>query len=114
MFTGWREKDYKAIDTSKSVEGSLGLSITPLHLNVFGYELLEVGVIGGVMTMSKYNVKEKENSHDIKSGEVKKLYGAYLGPRASLNLTRDLGMFFDLKIAANMGAITSLGLRYRF
>lgn len=118
LLSGWnsRSKDYSAVETKSSYEGSIGLSVIPLHLNVFGYQLLEVGVSAGVMTMTKMKVKEGTpgSSKITEAGDMKKIYGAYLGPHVALNLTRDLGLVFDLKSAANQASVTSVGLRYRF
>lgn len=117
--TGWQEvsKEYDKVANGQGFEGSVGLSVTPIHLNVFGYELLEVGITGGMMSITKYKAKEKTNGNgetEIDSGDANKIYGVYFGPKVAVNITPAIAAVFELKNVNGLASTSSLAVRYRF
>lgn len=120
--TGWAggNESHNAIDNGKSYDGSIGFAVVPIHINLFGYELIEIGINGGVMTQTEYKLTENYNDatrkYDMKLDKKSKNIVPYLGPKIAVNLTKDLGITIDgrLNPKTDGGGIASLGLRYRF
>ena len=57
-------------------QASIGLGATPIHLNVFGGEFLEIGIDGGVALGNRDNM-------GTGTGRI------YLGPRLAMNFSRN-------------------------
>ena len=108
---------YTYLSDSKDVNGSLGIRITPIHINLFGYELIEIGINAGVMSMREY-VVDDINAYPQEPKEIsnKKVFKPYLGPQIAINLTPELGLIVDGKLQPKTdgGGYASVGLRYRF
>lgn len=83
---------------------SIGLGVTPIHLNVFGGEFLAIGIDGGVTVGN-------ESSLDQSSNRV------YLGPRLSMNFSDSFSLVYTHR--ANISgdsdfSTNSLALAYRW
>ncbi len=104
----------EGLGDGKDIDGSLGIALTPIHINVFGYELLEIGVLAGVFTQTKFEVDIDRKGNA--SSDKEKVIAPYLGPRLAINLTPELGVVLDgrMKPKSSGGGIASLGIRYRF
>jgi hypothetical protein len=114
----WMNDDSKLGD-GKDLDGNLGIALTPIHINFFGYELLEIGILGGFMTQTQIkNIADSEgwSTNDIKKADHRKAIVPYLGPRLGVNLTSDLAILVEarLKPQSDGGGFASVGLKYRF
>jgi hypothetical protein len=78
-----------------NLSGFAGAVVTPLKLNLFGHEFIELSAIGGAMT---YN-----EPHDVK-GSATNVAG-YLGPRLALNLSNDFGLELSSKYVVTRSVI---------
>jgi hypothetical protein len=143
LLLGYRFNKYFALDLAASVtnnhdtdetrrmpQGSFGLLITPVHINLFGYEFIELAGTAGVMsgqrivaTSGSWVVSSPNNTSSSYSTEEKvekkeTVFGGYVGGRLALNLTRELAIFGDLKQMIGSKnkeiAMGMAGLKYRF
>ncbi len=114
---GWENSNSgeSRYDDGKGFEGMLGVAVAPIHINLFGYELIELAATGGIMSMSKYT-SQIDTNYEVSGVRVRRESVAYLGPRISLNLTSDLGVVLDVKtgMRGNWSNVGNLGLRWRF
>ncbi len=84
----------------------IGAIVTPIHMQLFGYSFLELGLTAGFMTQAKLESK----------GVVRTTPG-YIGPRIAINFTQNFGLIADIRTipinGARYGQATT-GLRMRF
>lgn len=64
---------------------NIGLGVTPIHLNIFGTELLEIGADGGVSVGNKYFLNGENST-------------VYVGPRVGINF----GNHFSINYVAKL------------
>ena len=144
LVAGYRLNKYFALDLAASVtnnheseetrrmpQGSFGLVVTPIHINLFGFEFIELSATGGAMSGQRMTAKAGGGvitssddgtvaSTTTEEQILKKetVFGAYAGGRLGLNLTSELGLFLDYKQmlgAENREiAMGMAGLKYRF
>jgi hypothetical protein len=117
MFNVTEVKSEEYDDGRKIYQGSLGLLVTPIHINLFGYELFEISASGGLMNGYKAVISANDFGED-KLQDIQNVYGGYAGARLAANLTSELAVFFDGKqmLGSNNREIEmyQLGLKYRF
>lgn len=115
--TKW-QVDRSEMGEARSVDGNIGIALTPIHINLFGYELIEIGILGGAMTQTSYKMQKTFNDtkDETKKIDEKKSIVPYVGPRLAINLTQDLAIVMDarLKPQSDGGGFVSTGLKYRF
>ncbi len=116
MFNVTTIKSEEYEDRTRLYQGSFGVLVTPIHINLFGYELLELSASGGVMNGQKAVVKSDFTKDKLQ--DIDHVYGAYAGGRIAANLTPELAVFFDGKQMLGGGnksiEMYQLGLKYRF
>ncbi len=114
--TSWKNSDplIRGMGKGVDLDGNLGIALTPIHINFFGYELIEIGVLGGLMTQTKFELFEKFDAGEGTFKNKSKIVVPYLGPRLAVNLTQELGLVLDGRIRTDNSGIASLGLKYRF
>jgi hypothetical protein len=100
---------FGAMGLPAHLEGLLGVSVTPIHINIFGRETFEIGAVAGVMSAS-----------NSQYGRVAQFGGPYLGARVGLRfsdmvslVTTARATFGDRTDGATASAV-DLGLRFRF
>ncbi len=104
----------EGLGDGRDIDGSLGIALTPIHINIFGYELFEIGVLAGFFTQTRFEIDIDRNGKPSIAKE--KVITPYLGPRLAINLTPELGVVLDgrMKPKSDGGGIASLGFKYRF
>ncbi len=101
------------------VNGALGFMITPLHINLFGYELIEFGVGGGVVTTNKLDTDYNIDTQESVVTDEARVFAPYAGVRLAINLAPQLAIVMDGRsvVGGDTGAgggLAQLGMRYRF
>jgi hypothetical protein len=100
-------------------DGSIGGLATPIHINVFGYELIECAFGAGVMTSSLLRTtRDWENNIDRLNGSSK-IFTPYASFRLAVNFTPEVAVFLDAKGGLGGGSSSdtsrgTAGLRVRF
>jgi len=110
-----KSEEYKG--RNRLYQGSLGVLVTPVHINLFGYELFELSASTGLMNGHKYKIDyDALGGDEVKDGKI--VYGLYAGARIAANLTPELAVYFDGKQMLGGGneeiEMYQLGLKYRF
>lgn len=97
---------------------SSGVTITPLRLNVFGHDLVELGLIAGMMTNQSYTFEENEsNNYEYEKVDEVVTVDPYIGLKVAFNLTNKLAIAFEGKSSKRDDFTSSAGtstLRYKF
>lgn len=132
FMTGYRFNKYVSVDgafyyiktknvgaSRPYVNGGLGFMITPLHINLFGYELIEFGVGGGVVTTNKLDTDYNLSTGESVVTDEARVFAPYAGTRIAVNLVPQLALVVDGRtvIGGETGAgggLMQLGMRYRF
>lgn len=101
------------------VNGALGLMVTPLHINIFGYELIEFGVGAGLVLTNKLETEYNTITSDVIVKDEKRIYAPYVGTRLAVNFVPQLAAVVDVRsiVGGDSGAgggLMQLGMRYRF
>lgn len=87
--------------------GALGIAVEPLHIELFGWDLIDLGVEGGIMTTNG----QEENVSSQQFGVA-----PYIGGNVMFNISERLSAKMDMKLE-NMNTYygqASLGLAYKF
>jgi hypothetical protein len=95
----------------------LGLMVTPLHINMFGYELIEFGVGGGLASTYKFDTTYDYANRKTKVDKEKHVFAPYAGIRIAVNFVPQLALVVDSKKilgSGQGGVLGQIGLRYRF
>jgi hypothetical protein len=91
---------------NSSWDGTVGVVLTPIYINTFGYDLMQVSVLGGVMSM-----------RDPVDNEINKRgFKPYWGIGVALNFTRNVAMNFEAKMLSDDSRFghSNVGLVVRF
>lgn len=92
-----------------------GVTLSPVHIEIFGAHALELGVVSGFMTTSEYEYGRAygDGSYDIK--ETRRVV-TYIGPKMALNLGSSFGFVAEWRHHTPRYDTThaQVGLRYRF
>lgn len=101
------------------VNGAIGLMVTPLHINIFGYELIEFGVGAGLALTNKLNTEYNTYTNEVVVKDEKRIYAPYVGTRLAINFVPQLAAVVDARsiVGGESGAgggLLQLGMRYRF
>jgi hypothetical protein len=101
------------------VNGAIGLMVTPLHINIFGYELIEFGVGAGLALTNKLKTEYNTYTDEITVKDEKRIYAPYVGTRLAVNFVPQLAAVIDARsiVGGESGAgggLLQLGMRYRF
>lgn len=78
---------YQTMDRRKA-EGSIGIGVTPIHLALFGSELIEIGVDGGVMFGQR---------PETATGVLSSTSSVYFGPRVGVNFNDKFSLNYSYK-----------------
>ncbi len=118
--TNWQSEDpeKRGMGNGKDIDGNFGIAFTPIHINFFGYELIEMGVLAGFMTQTQFELETEAESYsnDGFFRDKSKTVIPYLGPRLAINLADELAVVLDGRLMpkSNGGGMASLGVKYRF
>lgn len=74
---------------------SAQIVVTPIHMQLFGYDFISIGAVGGVMTAA--NDLEYKSDNEI---EEKKHVVAFLGPRVTMNINPTVGVIGEWRFQA--------------
>jgi hypothetical protein len=101
------------------VNGAIGLMVTPLHVNIFGYELIEFGVGAGLALTNKLETEYNTFTNEIIVKDEKRIYAPYFGIRLAINFVPQLAAVIDARniVGGESGAgggLAQVGMRYRF
>ena len=94
-----------------------GIVITPLRINLFGHDLIELGLQLGLQTNQDVSVTEDINSFEIESTRETLTVNPYLGIKLGVNMTKELALVVESKSSSRDDVefhSGSLSLRYRF
>lgn len=75
-------------------DGSLGVVVTPVHIQLFGYDFIQLSALGGLKSFTK----SVGSSGGDSLTEVKSAV-AYLGPRITVNINPNFGVILENKWA---------------
>ncbi len=109
--------DYEAngysigINDSFGPQALIGLGVTPIHLDIFGGEFLEIGVDGGVMFGDRGDLSTYSRQVSASGNSL------YLGPRAAVKFGDHLSMVYAYKKDLDSDtdfSVHSLSLAYRW
>jgi hypothetical protein len=101
------------------VNGAMGLMVTPLHINIFGYELIEFGVGAGIALTNKLDTEYNAITGDVIVKDENRIYAPYVGTRLAINFVPQLAAVADVRsiVGGDSGAgggLVQIGMRYRF
>lgn len=113
------ENDNSFNEPIKFYDGALGLLITPVHINLFGYELFEISGAFGGMSGTRLTLQSDTNEPNYLSViDQERIWGGYAGAKIAANITPDAAIAFDAKqmLGSQNGNIEmyQFSLRYRF
>lgn len=113
---------YKNFELEKMPQfnGHAGIKLTPIHVDLFGHDLIEMGASFGATT---YALMEQDISEGIGmiSTQAATKIGGYIAPTLGVNISKDFGadlstkFLIDRKIENNRTNVaTNLNVRWRF
>jgi hypothetical protein len=99
-------------ERSRLIDASLGVAVTPIHITLFGVELIEFSALAGVMSGTQGIVNRDDTL------EMERVYGAHIGLRLGINLTSQLALVAGgtrmVSSDRDYISLSQAGLRYRF
>jgi hypothetical protein len=108
-----------------NLDGSIGLVLTPIRINAFGWDLFDVSLLGGAQT-TRANAAEYNDDFASQqtSANQSRTVVMYWGAGLAVNFAKEFGAVAQIRIHETPNyidgygtkdqAMTTVGLRYRF